>query len=691
MKNFITFLILCLLTLISFGQASIDSDLPRKTILFNNDWKFYLGHDHNFKNINIDDSKWRDVGLPHSASIPYWIEMIRVYEGNTWYRKSFKVDESLRGKNVYVDFEGAFQHSWVYLNGNLLGEHKGGFTGFCYDMTPHLVYGAENVLSVRVKNGWDATIAPRAGDSIFPNGLNRSVRLVITNDIHVDWFGQFITTPVVSKEVSAVNVKTELVNRTDAPQKVTLMVEVISKDGTVVSEQKKEVEISKHSKTIVSQDLPDIKNPKLWSPDSPYLYKVKTRVIRDGQLIDYIEDRLGIRWFKFTRNKGFWLNGKPFYIWGFNIHEDRAGWAFAGTDAGMYRDIKIMKDVGANIIRASHNPHPRAFYRACDELGLLVFDELHFWGRGGFGKYGPRIGGEDGHYMADAYPPNPEHREAFEATLKANFTNMVRERRNHPSIIAWSLGNETVMQMKGETREKTVELFHELNDMSHRMDPTRPTAVGNAVRYIADVEGFNGGNPKTNLGSRPLLTTEFPLHKPPQKDDWRNGAIGWAAFDYGTHCWDRRTGKTFGPRHGLYDHHRLPKRWGQDLIKEGHPHRTLDPKPGVPAKLLLTTDKEQIRNDGTDDAHLVVSVLDKDGQLIDNDVPFGLRVISGPGLLPTEKVWITSTQNMGRQAIEFRSYESGKAVIAVDAEGLETTEVEINVIDTAASNEISLK
>ncbi len=641
--------------------------------MVNRDWRFYKGNLAGAGAVDFDDAAWEPVGLPHSASIPYWMEL-EVYEGDSWYRKTFEAPAEWQSRRAFIEFEGAFQHAWVYLNGTLLGEHKGGYTGFCYDMTPALDCGGKNVLAVRVRNGWDATIAPRAGDSIFPNGLNRNVRFIITNDQHVDWCGQFITTPDVSEQSATVQVATEIKNEAASGSSCVILVEVLDEDGNVVTQSERRVLLPAGQMVTVTQDLPQIANPNLWSPESPYLYSVRTRLSNANGQVDEVHDRLGIRWFEFTADKGFFLNGKHLYLWGFNVHEDRAGWGFAGTDGGMYRDMALMKGAGANCIRACHNPHPRAFYRACDELGLLVWDELHFWGRGGF------KGGEEGSYMAEAYPAVPEPRPEFDANLKSNFHDMIKEHRNHPSIIAWSLGNETIMQMEEPLLSEVKRLFLELNAMAHDMDPTRPTGMGEGYRGIADVHGFNGGGPKEQNGHGPLLTTEFHFGHEPERDAWRCGAICWSGIDYGTHC-GRPDGTSFG-YFGAVDYHRLPRE-KYALMREqatGVPVSAL-PIDGKAARLALSADKLVVKNDGTDDVHLIASVLNKEGTPIANDIPVTFKTISGPGLLPTGDTWEARTSNMGRQAIELRSYEAGTTVVEVTSPGLAPACIEITAFE----------
>jgi len=645
----------------------------RTEFLVNRDWRFTKGDSAGAEGVDFDDAAWEPVGLPHSVSIPYWMEL-EVYEGDTWYRKTFEAPAEWQSRRAFVEFEGAFQHAWVYLNGKPLGEHKGGYTGFCYDMAPALNYGGKNVLAVRVRNGWDATIAPRAGDSIFPNGLNRNVRFIITNDQHIDWCGQFITTANVSEQSATIQVATEIKNEAETDVFCVVLVEVRDRDGQVVTQSETPVTLPAGQVVTVTQDLPAIADPNLWSPDSPYLYGVRTRLKNETGLLDDVHERLGIRWFEFTADEGFFLNGKHLYLWGFNVHEDRAGWGFTGTDAAMYRDMKLMKEAGANCIRACHNPHPRAFYSACDELGLLVWDELHFWGRGGF------KGGEEGSYMAEAYPAVPEPRPEFDRNLKSNLRDMIRERRNHPSIIAWSLGNETIMQMEEPLLSEVKRLFTELNAIAHERDPTRPTGMGQAYEGIADIDGFNGGGPQEKNGHGPILTTEFHFGHEPEPAAWRSGAICWSGFDYGTHC-GRPDGTSFG-YFGAVDYHRLPRDRYYVMREQstGIPQPAM-PQDGAPSQLALSADKRTVKNDGTDDAQLIVAVLDKDGNRIANDVPVGFAIVSGPGQLPTGRMWETRTSNMGRQAIEFRSHLAGTTVIEVSSPDAASASIEILTVE----------
>jgi len=230
---------------------------------------------------------------------------------------------------------------------------------------------------------------------------------------------------------------------------------------------------------------------------------------------------------------------------------------------------------------------------------------------------------------------------------------------------------------------KLRQLYRELNELSHALDPTRPTATGNSFSNegITDISGYNGGAPKNKPGvNKPILTTEYHFGHEPARDAWRSGAICWSGFDYGTHC-ARGNGVSFG-FFGAVDYHRLPKEKYYVMRHEatGKPIPA-KPEGGTPAQLGLSADKRIIKDDGTDDTQLIVALLDKEGQRIANNVPVTFKVISGPGQFPTGKEWETNTPNLGRQAIEFRSYEPGTTVIEVSSPNAASARIEIITIE----------
>jgi beta-galactosidase len=247
------------------------------------------------------------VGLPHSASIPFFIDD-SAYVGWTWYRKHLTIDGAYSGKQVFVEFEAAFQHAWVYVNGTLVGEHKGGYTGFTYNVTPQVIFGQDNVIAVRLSNLWDAAIAPRAGDAWFHNGIYRDVSLVITNPLHVVRLGTFVTTPGASAARSPVNIKTDVINQGQASKTCLVKSTILDSIKQMVASVSTTVTIAAGQETVVSQDTV-IVSPKLWSPASPYRYSVYTQIYDNGTEVDDYTTMFGVRWYSATAANGFSLNG----------------------------------------------------------------------------------------------------------------------------------------------------------------------------------------------------------------------------------------------------------------------------------------------------------------------------------------------------------------------------------------------
>lgn len=649
----------------------------RVVVNMNQAWKFTKGDNAGYSAAGFNDNAWSSVGLPHSASIPFFIND-SAYIGWVWYRKHFAVDAQYSSRKVFIDFEAAFQHAWVYINGQPVGEHKGGYTGFTYDITPHLLFGQDNVCAVRLSNHWDAAIAPRAGDAWFHAGIYRDVSLVITDPLHVTRLGAFVSTPQVSASRAAVNIKTDVVNQGSALKTCMVVSTVFNQANAIVRSVTSTAAISAGQSYTFSQDTA-ISNPTLWSPSSPYRYRLLTQVYDNGTEVDNFTTRFGVRWYSATAANGFSLNGQRLYLQGFNVHQDRAGWADAAVNYDFYRDLKMLKDIGANCVRCSHYPHDMAFYEACDSLGILALAELHFWGRGGFAG-----GGELSTWYAEAYPTVTAPRAAFDSLLLSNFRDMVLEARNHPSVFGWSLGNETDMQMTNATVLANAQaLWRSLYTLSHQLDPMKMCTSGwvsfannNFTGYV-DVLGMNGGNPGSQQ-AHPVLTTEYGscvADRPgsysgcgePSTATWRMGALRWLAFHHGTHC--QGNGGNWAHM-GVIDYHRLPLRqyyWMRNYWL-GTAQPTY-PAPGTAARLVITADKTTILNDGTDDCQLVISVRNSGNQIISNNVSGTLQITSGPGLLPTGSSWAFTTPD-GQQAIEMRSYGTGTITVTATSGSL---------------------
>jgi hypothetical protein len=683
-----------LLVCLSLVQAAAASS-PRETINFNREWTFQLGDVSGAEAVTFDDAKWDRVGLPHSFSMPYF-RADRFYVGYGWYRKHFDVPARWAGGRVNLEFDGVFQDAEVFVNGERVGEHKGGYTGFTFDITRFVKPGA-NVVAVRVNNIWNPRLAPRAGEHVFSGGIYRNVRLVVTSPLHVAWYGTFVTTPRVSKESATVNVKTEVVNDSGAAKTATVRTEVLDASGKTVAQMLSTQMIAAGATKIFDQTSGAIANPKLWSPEQPNLYSVRTTVLDGCAVADTFLSPLGFRWFEFTADKGFFLNGEHYYFKGANVHQDHAGWGDAVADSGFFRDVKLVKDAGMDFIRGSHYPHAPAFSAACDQLGMLFWSENCFWGTAFF----PNPWG------SSAYPTDPADDAGFEASVKNAMREMIRIHRNHPSIIIWSTGNEDFFSA-GEVMPKVRELLKKEVAYAHELDPTRPVAIGGCQRgeidKLGDVAGYNGDGARLfpNPGI-PSVVTEYGSTMADRPGDyqpgwgdlpgtpganwndpnswrlpWRSGEAIWCAFDHGSIA-----GAKFGGM-GLVDYFRLPKRqwyWYRNAYKKIPPPEW--PAEGKPAGLKLTADKTTLRAvDGTDDAQIVVTVVDAKGKAISNSPPVTLTVESGPGEFPTgPSITFAPDSDIairdGMAAIEFRSYYAGRSVIRATSPGLKDATLEI--------------
>ena len=678
------------------GLAGAGSGL-RHSINFNREWKFQLGDVSGVDAAAFDDAKWDDANLPHSFSMPYFAAD-RFYTGYGWYRKHFNVPNDWSGKRINLEFDGVFQVAELFVNGQRIGEHKGGYTGFSFDITGAVKPG-DNIVAVRVNNLWNPRLAPRAGEHTFSGGIYRNVRLVATAPVHVAWYGTSVTTPQVSNESGTVNVKTEVVNESSQPKSVTVRTRVLDASGKSVAQTESTQTISSGATNVFDQTTPAVANPKLWSPQHPDLYSVSTVVLDGGKTVDDYTSPLGFRWFKFTADQGFFLNGEHNYFKGANVHQDHAGWGDAVADSGFFRDVKMVKDAGMDFIRGSHYPHAPAFASACDQLGVLFWSENCFWGTVGSTQWG-----------SSAYPTDPADEPEFEASVKASLRDMIRINRNHPSIIVWSMDNE-VFFSDSRVMSKVRKFLQDLVAYTHELDSTRPAGIGGCQRgnidKLGDVAGYNGDgarlypnpgipNVVTEYGStqvdRPgryepgwgdLPSTPGANRNDPNswRQPWRSGEVLWCAFDHGSIA-----GRRFGAM-GMVDYFRLPKRqWYWYRNEYLHIPPPAWPTNGEPAGLKLTADKTTISSvDGTDDTQVIVAVVDKNGLPLNNCPPVTLAIESGPGEFPTGPSITFETNSDitirdGQAAMEFRSYYAGKTLIRATSPGLKDATIEITAL-----------
>ncbi|UOR03541.1 DUF4982 domain-containing protein [Hymenobacter aerilatus] len=447
--RFLSFLLLLLLTLQAAAKPRLE---PRQVVEFNKGWKFYLGDETQAKDAGFNDANWRPLTLPHDWSIegkfdeknPAKPEGGGLPTGIGWYRKSFTLP-AVKDRKVYIEFDGVYQNSEVWLNGQLLGKRPNGYISFRYDLTPHLrPAGQPNVLAVRVDNSAQPNSRWYTGSGIY-----RNVRLVMTNKVAVDHWGTFVTTPQVSQDAATIDVKTTIRNTAGTRRPVRVETVVLDAKGSPVAQQVSDKVKLTDSTTLIAQTI-SLKQPQLWSVKQPYLYRVQTRILDGKKAVDEYETPLGIRYINFDVQKGLSLNGEPMRILGVNQHHDLGALGAAFNVRAAERQLQMLRDMGCNAIRMSHNPPAPELLDLCDRMGFLVMDEA-------FDQWQKKKNGKDYHLDFPKW-----HRRDLE--------DMVRRDRNHPSVFMWSIGNEIREQFDSTGTRLTKELTATVK----RLDTTRP-------------------------------------------------------------------------------------------------------------------------------------------------------------------------------------------------------------------------
>lgn len=713
--------------------AALKEGTGREQVNFNRGWKFIRSDVEGAEAVSYDDSAWVDVGIPHNFSIPYEMAA-QFYVGYGWYRKAFEVPEEWKDKKVELEFEGVFQEAEIYVNGQKAGTHRGGYSGFVYDITDYLHTGT-NLVAVRVNNIWQHDLAPRAGDHQFTGGIYRDVYLNVTEDVHVAWYGTYVTTPDLtnpgfdesaanidvtqfpteeelranlSAKRSNVRVQTEVVNDSAEEKDVQVFQKVTDAEGKTVAEFASETAAVAAGETAVLDAVsPQITGIQLWSPEHPYLYKVSTTVTSGGAQTDTYESTFGFRWAQY-KHDGFYLNGEKVLLDGANAHQDHAGFADAVTDEGLYRDAAMIKECGMNFIRGSHYPHDPSYAKACDELGILFWSECNFWGMGG-------CGGKDGDatmnasdWFKDAYPQNPEDEEAFEDSCLESLEAMIRMNRNHPSIINWSMGNEVFFTASG-TQNKAKALVNKMRNRAHELDPTRKAGMGGCQREgydsleVCDIAGYNGDGGKFENNWMPNVVAEYGSKVQDRPGEYRpyydqiqgsteeeytlkTGSAGlslWCAFHHGTIGGDGLA------KMGIIDYYRLPlNSWYWYREKNTGVAREASVS-GTAERMEITASDMEITNDGKKDTKLTVTMLDQDGRWVNDMRTVTLTVKEGPGIFPGGKTYtFTPNKSMrdGKASIEFRSFYQGTTVISAEAEGLPEATITLQTSDTTGAD-----
>ena len=467
------FYIFILLFIVGWAQAQ-----QRVVYTINDGWKFTKGSPFEAQLTGCDDSSWETVNIPHT-----WNdkdaddETPGFYRGPVWYRKQLFIDKSQEGRRAVIYFEGANQEVRFYLNGQFVGEHKGGYTRFCFDITPHLRYGQENLFAIYVNNVYNPNIPPLSADFTFFGGIYRDVYLQFMNPVHIatnDYAssGVYIRTPEVNNSAASVEITTLLTNDMSQPTEIRVENIICDADGKEVKKTQAEVKLAAgETKTDISKKI-KIDSPRLWDIDDPYRYMVYTRIFdkRKGTLLDEVVNPLGLRWFKFDSEKGFFLNGKGRKLIGTARHQDYFQKGNALRDELHVQDVLLLKEMGGNYLRVSHYPQDPVIMEMCDKLGIVTSVEIP---------------------VVNAVTETEEFLHNSVEMAK----EMVRQDFNRPSVMIWGYMNEIFLR-RPYTEGKQLEDYYRFTEKVARAleatireeDPSRYTmmAYHNMPQYYED-------------------------------------------------------------------------------------------------------------------------------------------------------------------------------------------------------------
>jgi beta-galactosidase len=494
--------ITCIVLMLLVSFSSMGQHSGRSIQNFNYNWKFYMGDVAEGQKTDLNDSGWRILDLPHDWSIegPFGKENASctgyLPGGIGWYRKSFKIPDNENGRKVFIYFDGIYNNSEVWINGIYLGKRPNGYISFQYNLTPYLNFGGENLIAVKVDHSLAADSRWYTGSGIY-----RNVRLITTDPVHIKQWGIYCQTPEVTYSKAVLSADITVINETNHNVNVKVVSTLMYGNETVTKAASKITLGSKEENTVTQ--VFDVNSPRLWNTEEPSLYSLVTEV-RGRELLDNLVTTIGFRDLKFDADKGFFLNGKNLKLKGICMHHDAGTLGSAVPKDEIARRLDILKEMGCNAIRTSHNPFSSDFLDLCDAKGFLVIDEafdewelpkkkwLAGWNVGTPGKEG--------------YSVN------FKEWAKKDLKDFVLRDRNHPSVIMWSIGNEVdypndpyshpVLNTEANPQtwakyseslphaDRLGEIARELVALIKGLDKTRPVTAGLASALMSNETGY---------------------------------------------------------------------------------------------------------------------------------------------------------------------------------------------------------
>ena len=569
-----------------FAMAvSMQTLAQRENILINQDWNFRFSH-------QVDKNSSRRVDLPHTWNAQDALSGKPDYKrgiGN--YDKKLFIRSEWKGKRLFLRFEGANCVSNVFINGKQIGEHRGGYGAFIFEITDKVNYGKDNTVLVRVNNGEQLDVMPLVGDFNFYGGIYRDVHLLVTEDICISPLdyaspGVYLVQQQVDKKQAGILARINLSNVTEHPRQATLKLQVKEGDK-VVYQADKNVTVAPHTKVQSEEMSFTLPNPHLWNgTEDPFMYKTVITLMKDGKEIDKVEQPLGLRYYTTDANQGFFLNGKHLPLHGVCRHQEWAEVGNALHPMHHEEDTRLMLEMGVNAIRLAHYPQAAYMYDLMDRNGIVTWAEIPFVGPGGYADKG--------------FVDQPSFRENGKEQLK----EMVRQHFNHPSICFWGLFNELK-----ENGDNPLEYIKELNVLAHQEDPTRPTTSasnqGGAINFITDniawnrYDGWYGATPAT-LAS--WLDKTHQSH-PQIKIAISEYGAGASIYHQQDSLVQTSPGSWWHPENWQTEYHiqnwkiisERPYVWGSfvwNMFDFGAAHRTEGDRPGINDKGLVTHNRK---------------------------------------------------------------------------------------------------
>ena len=577
-----------LVSVVLFMLYGMSMFAQRQDILLNNDWNFRFSH-------QVQKGTEVRVDLPHTWNAQDALSgKIDYKRGIGNYEKNLFIRPEWKGKRLFIRFEGVNNIADVFINRRHIGEHRGGYGAFIFEITGKVEYGKENSILVRVNNGEQLDIMPLVGDFNFYGGIYRDVHLLITDETCISPLdyaspGVRLIQDSVSHRYAKVRATVDLSNGSSGNQKVELNVRLL--DGQrVVKEGTKNVNLSGNE--VMQQELTfEIDQPHLWNGrQDPFLYQAEVTLFRNGQMVDRVTQPLGLRFYRIDSDKGFFLNGKHLPLKGVCRHQDRSEVGNALRPQHHEEDAALMLEMGVNAVRLAHYPQATYFYDLMDKNGIIVWAEIPFVGPGGYNDKG--------------FVDLP----AFRANGKEQLKELIRQHYNHPSICVWGLFNELT-----ELGDNPVEYIKELNVLAHQEDTTRPTTSASNqmgdLNFITDAiawnryDGWYGGTP-ADLGK--WLDR---MHKDHPEICIAISEYGAGASIYHqqdslvktvpTSWWHPENWQTYYHIENWKTISSRPYVWGSfvwNMFDFGAAHRTEGDRPGINDKGLVTFDRK-VRKD----------------------------------------------------------------------------------------------